>query len=191
MREDRIRWNKKYAGRDWSAEPSDIVRRFHHLAKPGRALDIGAGTGRNALFLADQGFDVVAADISEQGLRRIAGVHEKIHPLCVDLDIFDIPENRFDLIINIRFLNRRLYPWIIHGLVEGGILIFETYIDFPESGAHRHSRDYRLDKNELLRAFLPLQILYYEETKTPTEEGMARSAALVAAKDQTAVRRGL
>jgi SAM-dependent methyltransferase len=184
MREDRMRWNKKYAGRDWPAEPSDIVRRFHHLAGSGLALDIGAGTGRNALFLAEQGFDVVAADISEQGLQRIAGVHEKLHPLCVDLDVYEIPESRFHLIINIMFLSRRLYPFITHGLVDGGLLIFETYIDFPADGGHRHSRDYRLDENELLRAFLPLHILYYEETEKGTDDGAARVASLVAVKNR-------
>ncbi len=182
MKEDRIRWNKKYTDRDLPIEPSDIVRRFHHLAEPGRALDIAAGNGRNAMFLAEQGFDVVAADISEQGLRRIVGVHEKLHPLCVDLDIFEIPEKRFHLIINNLFLNRRLYPWIIRGLVKGGILIFETYIDFPDNGSHRHSPDYRLDENELLRVFASLHILYYEETGRRMDEGEARLASLVAQK---------
>ena len=182
MRQDRIRWNKKYTDRDLPTEPSDIVRRFHHLAKPGLAIDVGAGNGRNALFLAEQGFDVVAADISEKGLQRIARVHERLHPLCVDLDVFEIPEGRFYLIINILFLNRRLFPWIIHGLVEGGVLIFETYIDFPDDGTHRHSRDYRLDENELLGAFSPLHILYYEETEKNMGKGVARLATLVAQK---------
>lgn len=182
MREDRIRWNRKYAGRDWPAEPSAIVSRFHHLAGRGLALDVGAGTGRNAMFLAGRGFEVVAADISEEGLRRVAGAHENVHPLCVDLDVYDIPEGRFSLIINIMFLSRRLFPHIIHGLVHGGLLIFETYIDFPGGGSRRHSRDYRLDENELLRAFLPLHILYYEETEKTTDEGVARIASLVAGK---------
>ncbi|MEW6076294.1 MAG: methyltransferase domain-containing protein [Thermodesulfobacteriota bacterium] len=182
MREDRIRWNRKYAERDWPAEPSEIVRRFHRLAESGLALDIGAGTGRNALFLAGRGFDVVAADIAEDGLRRVAGVHENVHPLCVDLDVYDIPEGRFQLIVNIMFLSRRLFPHIIHGLAPGGLLIFETVIDFPGSGGRRHSRDFRLDENELLRAFLPLHVLYYEETEKATDEGVARIAALVARK---------
>ncbi len=182
MRDDRIRWNKKYESRDWPTEPSDIVRRFYPLAETGLALDIAAGNGRNALFLAEQGFSAVAADISEKGLQRVAGIHERLHPLCVDLDIFEIPEDRFSLIVNILYLNRRLFPWIIHGLVDGGVLIFETYIDFPDEGEHRRSRDFRLEENELLRAFSPLQVLYYEETRKDTDEGAARLASLAAVK---------
>jgi SAM-dependent methyltransferase len=182
MREDRVRWNKKYAGRDWPADPADIIRRFHHLAEPGPALDIAAGNGRNALFLAEQGFGVVAADISEKGLSSVAGVHDKVYPLCVDLDVFEIPAGRFHLITNMFFLNRRLYPWIIQGLAAGGLLIFETYIDFPDNGRHRHSPDFRLDENELLRVFAPLHILYYAETEKTKDDGMARLASLVAQK---------
>ena len=182
MRQDRIRWNRKYTERDWPVEPSDIVRRFCHLARPGAAIDIAAGNGRNAVFLAEQGFKVVAADIAEEGLRRVAGVHENLFPLCVDLDDFEIPAGRFQLIINLFFLNRRLYPWIIRGLAKGGVLVFETYIDFPDSGAHRRSLDYRLEENELLGVFTPLHILYYEEKEKRTDEGLARLASLVARK---------
>ena len=183
MRQDRIRWNKKYADRGRADEaPSDIVRRFNGLVRPGWALDIAAGDGRDAFYLARRGFEVVAADISDTALAGLAGRHERLYPLCVDLDFFDIPENRFRLIINIRFLNRRLYPWIIDGLASGGLLIFETYIDFPSNKARRRSRDYSLDEGELLRVFSPLHILYYEETTQQTDEGAARLASLAAVK---------
>jgi SAM-dependent methyltransferase len=182
MREDRTRWNKKYTDRKWADEPSEIVRRFCSSAKPGMALDIGAGTGRNALFLAEQGFDVVAVDIAEKGLTRMAGAHKNLLPLCADLDIFEIPEKRFSLILNVLFLNRRLFPWIMGGLVDGGVLIFETYIDFPSGSGHRRSRDFCLEENELLQVFAPLHILYYEETQKTTDEGTSRLASLAAVK---------
>ncbi|ABW66721.1 class I SAM-dependent methyltransferase [Desulfosudis oleivorans] len=182
MHEDRTRWNKKYTDREWTAEPSDIVRRFYSLAKPGMALDIGAGTGRNSVFLAEQGFDVVAVDIAEKGLAQMAGAHANLLPVCADLDVFEIPENRFSLIANILFLNRRLFPWIMDGLAPGGVLIFETYIDFPSGRGHRRSRDFCLAENELLYAFAPLHILYYEETQKTTDEGTSRLASLAAVK---------
>lgn len=182
MRDDRTRWNKKYADGEWNAEPSEIVRRFRPLAKPGLALDIGAGTGRNALFLADHGFHVVAVDIAEKGLSRMAGARANLLPVCADLDVFEIPGNRFSLIVNILFLNRRLFPWIINGLAAGGVLIFETYIDFPAGRDHRRSRDFCLEENELLRVFSPLHILFYEEAGKDTEKGPARLASLVAVK---------
>ena len=89
MHPDRIKWNRKYRSRRvaLSAHPSDIVCNFYHLASHGCALDIAAGNGRNALFLAQKGFAVDALDISEVGLKMAAGRTPKIRAACVDLDV--------------------------------------------------------------------------------------------------------
>jgi SAM-dependent methyltransferase len=70
-------WDDRYAGRElvWTAEPNRfVVAEVQDLA-PGRALDIGAGEGRNAAWLASQGWQVTAVDFSAVGLdkgRRLA-----------------------------------------------------------------------------------------------------------------------
>lgn len=156
---------------------------FSALAPPGRALDIAAGLGKNAVYLARQGFAVEAVDISDAALARYAGAHAKLSCACADLDIFDIRPDRYSLILNIRFLQRRLFPQIIEGLIPGGILIFETWIRHPENPALGPvCPDYLLNKNELLHAFLPLRILYYRES--PRIEGgrPALMASLVGVK---------
>ena len=183
MKKDREKWNKKYRTESRSEEPSPIVEKFHALAQTGKALDIATGNGRNALFLADQGFQVEAVDISDEGLANLSKRHPSIYPVCADLDSFDIPANRYSLIINIRFLNRRLFPYIIEGLIPGGMLIFETYLDTPLPRETDHfCKDYLLRSNELLHAFLALHILFYQETTSDDPDDPRHTASLVATK---------
>ena len=184
MKEDRIRWNKKHRDETQPASPSPIVIKNLPLADKGRALDIATGNGRNALYLAEQGFEVDAVDISDETIKKLAERHSNLHPICADLDEFDIPENRYSLILNIRFLNRRLFPYFRDGLVSGGVLIFETYLYSPVAEeTDPMCRDYLLRSNELLHAFLPLKILYYREGPSEKKEESRPVASLVAVKD--------
>ena len=181
MLRDRIKWNEKYRQQDYPTEPSGIVKDFFSMA-PGRmALDIAAGSGRNALFLAEHGFVVDAVDIAEDGLALFAGRHPAIRPICADLDTFDIPGERYDLILNVLYLNRRLFPQIREGLRPGGLLIFETLLQPPEGAPHHdHCRDYFLRDNELLHSFLSLRILHYHEECGTAQGEPRRLASLVA-----------
>jgi SAM-dependent methyltransferase len=183
MDRDRVKWNAKYREKGHPSEPSDLVKEFFNRA-PGRAaLDIACGSGRNALFLAQQGFTVEAVDISEEGLALVSGRHPGIQPVCADLDTFDIPAGRYDLILNILYLNRRLFPQIREGLKPGGLLIFETLLETPgEAGRAGHCRDYFLRPNELLHGFLSLRVLHYREECGPGREEQRRLASLVAVR---------
>jgi len=74
---DSQEWDRRYASADlvWTAEPNRfVVAELADLA-PGRALDLGAGEGRNAVWLATRGWQVTAVDFSAVGLdkgRRLA-----------------------------------------------------------------------------------------------------------------------
>ncbi len=184
MLKDRIKWNEKYRQKQYPGEPSEILKEFFNLAPGKKALDIGAGNGRNSLFLARQGFSVDAVDISEEGLGLFADAHPHIHQICADLDTFDIPGNRYDLIVNVKFLNRRIFPYIKEGLRKGGILIFETFVETEKTDENDSiCRDYLLKKNELLHAFLSLHIIFYKEAKTVNDNhDTLLLASLVAAK---------
>ncbi|MBI5579896.1 MAG: class I SAM-dependent methyltransferase [Deltaproteobacteria bacterium] len=183
MHRDRIKWNEKYRRQDYPTEPSRILKDFFSMALGGTALDLAAGSGRNALFLAERGFAVDAVDISEEGLALFAGRHPGIRPICADLDTFDIPIERYDLILNILFLNRRLFPQIREGLRPGGMLIFETLIEMPGGAGHgERCRDYFLRPNELLHSFLSLRILHYREEYDTGQDEHRRLASLVAVR---------
>jgi SAM-dependent methyltransferase len=183
MQEDRIRWNRKYADRPYSNQPSKIVATHFQQMRGGRALDIAAGNGRNALFLAKRGYRVDAVDISDAGLKLFAGKQPGVHAICADLDRFDIQPDCYDLIINIKFLNRRLFPLILDGLKAGGRLIFETFLKASDVQPDPpFCDDHLLRANELLHAFLELRIIYYCESNEAVPPDRYPLASLVALK---------
>ena len=183
MLQDRLKWNKRYRAENYPQRPSSIVKKYAKLAQGPKALDIAAGNGRNSLFLAREGFVVDAIDIADAGLLQFSGKHPNIHPICADFDQFDIPADRYDLIINVKFLNRRLFPYILGGLAPGGVLIFQTLLDIMRTGnTPPDHADYYLRPNELLHAFLALRILLYTEEKIETDGKASWRASLVAIK---------
>jgi tellurite methyltransferase len=171
MKSDRKRWDEKFRAKGFALgkEANPFLKGHIRLLSRGKALDIATGEGRNAIFLAQHGFDVDAVDISKIGLNKArklskeAGV--KIHPVLADLDNYPIEKERYDLIVNFYFLKRRLIPRIKRGLKRGGKVIFETYIleqRALRTEGPRHSR-YFLKPNELLRLFRGFRILRYRE----------------------------
>ena len=182
MRQDRIKWNQKYHKERHPTEVDSVVKRFYHLASGKKALDIAAGNGRNAVFLASKGFSVDAVDISEVGLAEFAAKYPNINTICADLDQFDIATGHYDLILNVKFLNRRLFPYIQEGLKPGGIAIFHTLLKSGNiKSIPENCRDYLLKTNELLHSFLAMQIIYYHEAKdseTNHSDGMATLVAV-------------
>jgi tellurite methyltransferase len=175
--DDRKKWDSRYLQRLGGSDPSPILKKHWHLSSCGNALDIACGNGKNSIFLAAKGFVVDAVDISTVAANHLAGRNPNINVICADLDTWNIPQNRYALIVNIRFLDRRLFPLIQDGLITGGVLIFESFIDGKKDG-------YCLVKNELLRAFQSLRIVYYEEKKTDLSEKFDQTAALVAIKTE-------
>lgn len=67
-------WDQRYAeNRQWSAEPNALVAQLLADLPPGNAVDLAAGEGRHALWLADRGWRVTAVDFSAVGLDRGRG----------------------------------------------------------------------------------------------------------------------
>lgn len=160
-----------------------IVRDYIDRAPVGRALDIACGTGAVSLFLAERGYRVDAVDISDVALAAFTGRHPAIQGVCADLDTFHLAVSRYRLIVDIRYLNRRLFPQIIVALQPGGMLLFETFLKSAKKEMDGgFKRDYLLDEKELLSAFAPLDILYYKESDSEGDQTPARIASLVGVK---------
>ena len=72
-------WDRRYGGADlvWSAEPNVWVRELCGAMVPGRALDVAAGEGRNALWLVEQGWDAVATDFSPVAVARMVEIADR------------------------------------------------------------------------------------------------------------------
>jgi thioredoxin reductase/SAM-dependent methyltransferase len=131
-------WDHRYAGDQmWSGNPNGtLVQEISGLA-PGRALDVGAGEGGDALWLAEQGWTVTASDISQRALDRV-DAEAKRHGLPVEchhadanaLDAFE--GGAFDLVsaqyASIpRTPDRRAVHNLLHAVAPGGTLLVVSH----------------------------------------------------------------
>lgn len=171
--DDRIRWERQYGQSGAPEKPSAFLKEIldggHWDIARGQALDIASGAGRNALFLAEKGFDVTAVDIAQpgldQGARRAAERSLSITWQQTDLENGGLPPGPYNLIVNINYLQRSLVPHLKSALAPGGYIVFETYLIDQQTIGHPKNPDYLLAHNELLNYFRDLRILYYREGK--------------------------
>ena len=148
----------------------------------GRALDLACGAGRNALCLAEAGYEVEAVDISSTAIGRARTTARErgleVDWRVADLDGFEPPPGRFDLITVIRYTNPEMMERLPEGLADGGMLLVEHHLrtDAPVGGPT--SRAFRLAPNELIDLFHGrLRVLFYNERIAPDPDG--RCVALV------------
>ena len=145
------------------------------LLKTGRALDLAAGQGRNALYLAQGGFEVEAWDRDKQSLEALAA-KARARGLAIRMRVVDlegessIPVETFDLVVVFYYLQRNLIPSIIQSLRPGGVVVYETFlIDNHVRFNHPRHREYCLEHNELLSLFSGLRVLAYREGEDDQE----------------------
>ena len=182
MIEDKERWNIRHVSKPMKHTVSPILEKYIKHSKVGNALDLACGTGRNTHFLEEQGFSVDAVDLSDYALSKIRE-SQKIRKIEVDLDEYDLEKNSYDLIVNCNYLNRRLMAQMIDSLKEGGLIIFETFIEAhekPEQGSM--NPDYLLKTNELLDVFSEIEIIFYEEKDGVNLRGEKNKTASLVAK---------
>lgn len=162
MIEDKERWNIRHVEKPMRKNVEPVIEKYIEMAPMGKALDIACGVGRNTHFLAQKGFEIDAVDLSDYALSQIQD-NEQTNKIEVDLDTYNIETNKYDLIININYLSRRLLPQIKEALKPNGLLIFETFIVAHGDSNQPANPEYLLRTNELLHAFIGLDIIYYEE----------------------------
>lgn len=103
-------WDERYSGSDlvWSSAPNQWVEQFAVDLSPGRALDLGGGEGRNALWLAERGWRATVVDFSPVALDRAAALaSQRLGPdwaaslatVCADLLTYQPPLHSFDLVV--------------------------------------------------------------------------------------------
>jgi tellurite methyltransferase len=189
-RDDQIRWDRQHAERQGREQPALFLRQVfdNHLVDitAGRALDIACGSGRNALFLAEKGFEVTGIDISAVALAH-AEQRAKQKSLSIlwrqaDLENYTLEAAAYDLIVNIDYLQRSLLPAITAALKLGGFVIFETYLIDQQTIGHPNNPDYLLKHNELLRYFPDFRVLYYREGKVFSNGAPSFRAGIFAQK---------
>lgn len=132
-------WDERYSGEAlaYGESPNDfLVSMAERLPTSGRALDIGAGQGRNALFLASRGLDVLAVDQSVVGMRKAQQLANQrslaLRTQVVDLETFDAGPRAFDVVSSIfvhlpTSLRRVVHERVVTWLKPGGVYILEAY----------------------------------------------------------------
>jgi len=178
---DRTFWDKRYETEAYifGKEPVEFLRENIDLLPRGKALDIAMGEGRNAVFLAKNGFSVDGCDISEVAIKKAMDLatenNVKIHAFVADLETYKLPKDTYDVIACFYYLQRDIVSQMKDALKSGGMIIYETYtIENWERGLEGpKNKDYLLKPNELLDLFKDFKIIYYRELVLNNKKAVA------------------
>jgi len=176
--------------------------RFAEISKRRNPLDLAGGTGRHAIWLAKQGWEVTLIDISEIGVEQAqqnAGpLSSRIHFVVDDLTHLKPwqtnigqtnasqanagqtqSEAGFELVMTFFYLEREIFPRIVQAIRPGGLLIYKTHTsaqaEFATGRQGPKNPAYLLEPGELLQLAKGLRVLHYRE-----EVGNLATAELVA-----------
>lgn len=135
-------WNQVFHNAiGFNHEPNRLLVDTSAGVTPGDALDIAMGQGRNALYLAAQGWRVTGVDIADEGLRqaREAALRAQLplNAILSDLESFDFGSDRWDLVtlIYAPAAHKRLLD-IQRAVRRGGLVVYEYFVpDHPEDSA--------------------------------------------------------
>jgi SAM-dependent methyltransferase len=191
MHPPRDDWENRHRGREAGGEPEPFVKEMlPWLAPAGIAIDVAAGRGRHSVTLADHGLRVVAVDYSHAAIAALAKLVERprgaIWPTLADLDTFPIKSESADLIVNVNYLDRGLFPKFTQALKPGGMLLVDTFLIDQAALGHPRNPRFLLDHYELLALLEGLEILCYREGLAvyPDQTKAWRASALARRKDR-------
>lgn len=198
---DKTFWNERFGepGFMYGDQPNDFLKATSSSLKPGgRILCLAEGEGRNAVYLATQGFDVTCVDFSESGLKKTQKLSEShgvtVCTVCADLGQYQIEHEAWDGIVMIfghfnEGLRASLYQRMSAGLKPGGTLLMEVYtkdqLSYGTGGPK--SIEYLYDKQELEAAFsefssVSIQEIIREINEGEYHKGVSATVQLIAIK---------
>lgn len=131
-------WNEKFANTEYAygTEPNDFLVSAVTKLKRGATLSLAEGEGRNAVWLAQQGFTVSAIEQSEKGVGKTLRLALQRGVIVMaergELETFHIQPNSWDLVVSIfahtpQELRRKLHRQVVAGLKPGGVFVLEAY----------------------------------------------------------------
>jgi SAM-dependent methyltransferase len=153
-----IRGSDAYGG--FNTEPNAFLVAMVDGRRPGAALDMGAGQGRNSIYLAQHGWKVTAVDPADQALefgsRRAESLGFPFKTVVATDQQFDFGRNKWDLILYSWVSPQQSAERIVESLAPGGVLVVE--------GGQEWFGD-----NGLLKMFPKLRVLRYEDVTAPSD----------------------
>ena len=177
------RWNRILTSPNpgFNVKPNAFLVEMVRGVTPGQALDVGMGQGRNAIYLAQQGWTVTGFDPADKAVAaarqaaKSSGVTLTTHVLRDDE--FDFGRDKWDLIVLSYVGIRGLIPKLYDSLKPGGRVVTEAFHrDATKTGPIGAQVVY--DDNELLKLFDRFRIVRYEDTDGMSDFGL-RTTRLV------------
>jgi SAM-dependent methyltransferase len=177
----RIIFNNIYksATPGFSTQPNTLLVSTVEDRKPGRALDVGMGQGRNSVFLALKGWDVTGFDISDEGLAvarknaERAGV--KLNAIRETDEAFDYGSDQWDMIVFMYEpfpVTSGVYVERLRkSLKSGGLIVIES---FGEEATAPSRPPAAIDPRQLLAAFKDFRLLHFEDTMAVPDWGQRK-----------------
>ena len=178
-------WDERYSVEEYAygTRPNEFLEEnFNHIPK-GKVLSLAEGEGRNAIFLAKQGYSVTAVDASIVGLNKAWKLAEEhgvvVEFIHADLADYDLGENEWDGIVSIfcplpSSLRKRLYKKVVAGLKPNGVFLLEAYT--PEQLKHGtgggNSADVMQSKKSLSLELAGLNFRHLLELEREVMEGI-------------------
>ncbi|MFA5047023.1 MAG: class I SAM-dependent methyltransferase [Paludibacter sp.] len=175
-------WNQRYAQEEYvyGVNPNEFYKEELSKLQPGKILFPAEGEGRNAVYAAIKGWDVVAFDSSEEAKKKAEKLAEKnnvrLNYQTASIEEFEYEENSFDAIvlIYVHTMNREQnHQKLLRMLKPGGVIILEGFSKeqlMNNSGGPRNS-EMLFSKEELTRDFNDLKEKQITKTETELNEG--------------------
>ncbi len=189
---DKQKWDAKYLKKSQLLLPRDAstnLKAYIKYTKPEYALDIACGAGRNSIFLAENGFKVDAVDIAKLALdtlneeSKAKNLTQKITTHLIDLDVYEIEKDKYDLIIMANYLNRDIIKKAKISIKKDGILFVETYMLDDANEKTKSDMSNLLQSQELKNIIdNSFKILYYDEFKNEDYEIYKMKKQVIVAK---------
>jgi predicted O-methyltransferase YrrM len=156
----------------FTLEPNAFLAATIKDLKPGKALDVAMGQGRNAVYLASKGWDVTGFDLAEEGMRVAEGNAAKagvrIKTVKARFEEFDYGKEQWDLIYFVYTDAPTADPKYVEriqaALKPGGLVLLDRpyrSLTNPEPGWPETEQD---KVNAHVRAWMGMQIVFYEDT---------------------------
>jgi len=179
--EDRSFWDSYYKHKDFAygKDAISFLRETIKRIPKGKAFVPAMGEGRNAVFLAKHGFNVVANDISEVAVDKAQLLakeqHVNIKASVVDLKQYKFAENEFDFILLSLFIDRSLIPGFKKSLKKGGYIMFyqEIYTGDPKKAKTPFYVKPK-ELQELLKDYKMIQYREYDDNGMRVAGALAR-----------------
>lgn len=176
-------WNQRYAASEYiyGTEPNEFLSEHAHLLS-GPVLSLAEGEGRNAVFLASLGLEVLGVDQSEVGLAKARALAQSrgfaIQTEVADLGEYEPPSSHYGAVVSIfahlpSAVRAKLYPLIKNCLKPGGLIILEAYSEnqLARTTGGPKDRDMLMTLGKIAQGFPGLEPILLRDVEREVHEG--------------------